>query len=602
MAIAVNNQPYKSGDSSRVYEAARVAPTLFPIVFAAVVGRLMRNFALWRAERGERLGLIEQLHGSQNLVSALERAYLLPGLGLASVAVVLIWLTSPLGGQSSSRVLRPDGRADAITGTADVYYYNSSATPEEGGYGLTGSLTAASAAYSMNGVLVASLLSILRVKGQDLWGHVKVPFLESALAYSQNKMTNGWYDTVGFDESNSNKTGADDTPYSTLTGIITGITVPDVLSNFTMQTTYYNMTCEKPNTFDDADAFAQWAGTLYYHTNISDFFGDVDYTNFKFGRTFMVDTNWVGPVNESSTFDSPYGTAETPFNLIYASRWTGLNVTAFNCSLGYTHLELNIMNDALGSHVRGVRPTTTPEIYANYLPFWSTNIAVSYVQGLINWIESAVPLTGPYQTSPVDVYITGSDTPFSYEASTTDPDAETGLFPTSDPGVVARRLTSILNTGWQTSFLLGAITKSPSTNATQWAEATVPNYFGNDGTGVGFSATRAKAVTETQIRLNSVNKAWVIITIAVSCLLLVCGVSSLVIKYKTYSPDVLGFVSSMTRDNPNFERVPGSDQMDGLGYAKKLSNVRVQLEVNSPMHGNDDDEARITLRNLGHAR
>ena len=35
----------------------KLAPTVFPIVFAAVVGRLTRTYALWRAERGATVGV-----------------------------------------------------------------------------------------------------------------------------------------------------------------------------------------------------------------------------------------------------------------------------------------------------------------------------------------------------------------------------------------------------------------------------------------------------------------------------------------------------------------------------------------------------------------
>lgn len=46
-ALTVSGKPI-----STIEQAARLGPTLFPIVFAAVVGRLMRTFALWKAERG----------------------------------------------------------------------------------------------------------------------------------------------------------------------------------------------------------------------------------------------------------------------------------------------------------------------------------------------------------------------------------------------------------------------------------------------------------------------------------------------------------------------------------------------------------------------
>lgn len=40
-----------------ILRTAKLGPTIFPIVFAAVVGRLMRTYALWRAERCKRLGV-----------------------------------------------------------------------------------------------------------------------------------------------------------------------------------------------------------------------------------------------------------------------------------------------------------------------------------------------------------------------------------------------------------------------------------------------------------------------------------------------------------------------------------------------------------------
>ena len=35
-----------------IMQAERLAPTVLPIVFAAVVGRLTKTYALWQAERG----------------------------------------------------------------------------------------------------------------------------------------------------------------------------------------------------------------------------------------------------------------------------------------------------------------------------------------------------------------------------------------------------------------------------------------------------------------------------------------------------------------------------------------------------------------------
>lgn len=118
-ALSVDGRPVSSSRGQILEQAARLGPTLFPIIFAAVVGRLMRTYALWRAERGASLGILEQLNGSQNLLAAFERAILLPGLGILSIGVVFLWALSPVGGQSALRVL---GRGQSLTlNTTTIY-------------------------------------------------------------------------------------------------------------------------------------------------------------------------------------------------------------------------------------------------------------------------------------------------------------------------------------------------------------------------------------------------------------------------------------------------------------------------------------------------
>jgi hypothetical protein len=58
-ALAVDGRPLSPGGEI-VIQAAKIGPTVFPIVFAAVVSRLMKWFALWKAERGSELGVRDE--------------------------------------------------------------------------------------------------------------------------------------------------------------------------------------------------------------------------------------------------------------------------------------------------------------------------------------------------------------------------------------------------------------------------------------------------------------------------------------------------------------------------------------------------------------
>jgi len=56
IAAYLNGRP-SSLYGQRVEEAARLGPTIFPIVFAAIVARFNRHLAHWQAERGQYLGV-----------------------------------------------------------------------------------------------------------------------------------------------------------------------------------------------------------------------------------------------------------------------------------------------------------------------------------------------------------------------------------------------------------------------------------------------------------------------------------------------------------------------------------------------------------------
>jgi hypothetical protein len=55
-ALALDSQPL-SPWGQRIVEATKLGPTVYPIIFAGLVGRLMKSMALWRAERGANLGV-----------------------------------------------------------------------------------------------------------------------------------------------------------------------------------------------------------------------------------------------------------------------------------------------------------------------------------------------------------------------------------------------------------------------------------------------------------------------------------------------------------------------------------------------------------------
>jgi hypothetical protein len=77
----------------------------------------------------------------------------------------------------------------------------------------------------------------------------------------------------------------------------------------------------------------------------------------------------------------------------------------------------------------------------------------------------------------------------------------------------------------------------------------------------------------------SCNRGWLAALVIASALMLIAGGGGTTLKYKTVGPDVLGYVSSLTRDNPHMGGAEWSgSSMDGLARAKELRGVRIRLE------------------------
>jgi hypothetical protein len=560
LALSVNNDPISSSLGQRVELTAKLAPTLFPIIFAAVVGRLMRTYALWRAERGANLGIIELLNGSQNLLSAFERAILLPGLGFLSIVVMLLWALSPVGGQSALRVL--SRKSLSSWNTTIIYYFDNTAAPEDEG-AWESEMSFLQQENLINAIFAASINSLERVKGRDIWGNVKIPVLQYVHSYIVDQSKDGWYD---FDENNY------DSPYSSLTGIVVSGLKKGMETNFVIESSYFNLTCTEPVFFErnsiGREEFATWVGTLYHRRDNSSklFQGDSPWWT-----SYMIDSNYVY---------KPYMVVEPRYNVIYASRANQDETAAYNCTVGLSHVESEV---TCGSdcHVKRVRPSRNAIWSASGYPWpgtWEASRAV-----LLHWLDTFNKQFASGQICPLDFYVRGFDDPYSH-----DPHAPISYRNVSGLDV-AKRLQSLINTGWQLGFQGPATAKKPEGNETVLMLSVGLNRTNPD---IGYQVSAANATTIEKHDVFMSHKIWIAVTTVVSFILLLCGSLSMIFKYGINSPDVLGYVSSMTRDNPNFEQIPDGDRLDGLERARVLRHLKVQIVYVKPW----DSDGYVTLK------
>ncbi|KAM0380069.1 hypothetical protein ACHAPZ_000275 [Fusarium culmorum] len=204
----------QSSFGDTVLEILSVASTLWPILFAAVLGPLLKSIALFRAERGSTLGSLEFLLTSQTTASALKNAMTMGWIGSWAILVLIVWSLSPLGGQAALRSLhRQQSPISTKTPAAyflgnneseiQTYYFNGAVVfqgaSSHASY-ISDMRTTLAVSFSKKDTLVSHANSssphynetitglggkreASRSGRRDLWRNVRIPFIELLPGY-----------------------------------------------------------------------------------------------------------------------------------------------------------------------------------------------------------------------------------------------------------------------------------------------------------------------------------------------------------------------------------------------------------------------------------
>ncbi|KAA6409996.1 MAG: hypothetical protein FRX48_06610 [Lasallia pustulata] len=547
ITIGLNGQPI-SPWGEKVKAATLLGPTIFPIVFARIVSRTVKASALDRAAKGAKLGVLEQLMGSVTIFSTLEVQLLLRSFNFLGCTLILVWALSPLGGQASLRLL--GNGTHAIRSQQDLKYLSSDSVPLN--Y-LTDYYN-----FEIDGLYSAALFSPpnAQATGMDLWGNVKIPVLETL--QSGNSESEGWL-TV----NSSNAT------YSSLLGLPIDGLATSGQSTFTVETYYMTLDC--PFLDHVSREEVNWTSMLseeYRQTQPDDnsSFCHENNTNNVFG--FIVDSksnfsrHGVLLPNES-----PYSAAP-PYVLFASIADEGYNATLANCSLTRSSVESNITCQGTSCAVTQMRRSTfdrrpsdyTP-LYANYtrLTFWSS------------WANAAgVSLPFITTATPTELFIqNGSLTAAFATLSQALLVANLYELPARTFSV---RLSLLWNTYWQCRLAPQYQTGYLPSNLTEFPDQ-------------GLTGNIVNATTATVTRLQPVyvsNHPWAIMLLIASLVLFICGIYGAILKCRTVAPDVLGNVSSLTRDNPYVPLPGGGTALDGLERARLLKDLKVRLQDVTP--------------------
>ncbi|KAH7310779.1 hypothetical protein B0I35DRAFT_358262 [Stachybotrys elegans] len=530
----------------RIVDLTQLAPTIYPILFAAIAGRCFKNIARWAMERhrGISLGTLEQTFGSQSLASAVERLIFVRSHVPFGILVVLIWGLSPLGGQSAVRLLYTAEATESRAGTA--YYAN----PHLQFSVFETGRDTAMFSNDINNMYLASLLASQTQRGSpvDLWGLPKIPQWPRGLGDDVSRQIS--QDEYGLLASEQES-------YVSLLGVpIFGLNFGPVQAQytFTVEHPYFEVDCNSIRPRLSKNQTASYFPEKIPGAAIATFAVDIAVPNIS--ATFPNVLSEPIPIEQVP-----------PAQLLYATRYDidGWRLSSlFNCSVRVVVVETDIECTASSGL------TTCHATHQKLKKGFDTN---DFFNSLITSVGSITPranllaewpiaerLSSYYKMSLTDTYLAGPGHRFS-------PGSWANV-PLKD---FSRRLTTVLNTYWEASL-------DPQ-NHTDVAFQRQPTTgeISEDTIWLSPFLNQTESTSTESFVVYRADRRWVVILLVTTSCLEILAVVGLLLELFIRGPDILGYASSLTRDNYVFGLPPDGSAMDGAERARALRHLRVRL-------------------------
>ncbi|CAH0002394.1 unnamed protein product [Clonostachys byssicola] len=532
LALLLDGRPL-SNHGQAVLDIARLIPTAYPIVFAALASRFYKNLARWYVERpnGVNLAVLEQVLGSQSFAGALERLLFVRTQVQMGAIILIIWAMSPLGGQAGLRMVSTSKGSSNITGRA-WYLQPGSHQSRFGLLEIEGATKG-----NMFALYSSSLLSSSKQRRSpsDLWDLPKVP--QWTAASSESSLRDIDTDALVDGEAE----------YISLLGTkIQGldVTASNVFYSFLITTPYIDLNCSA-------------------NTGIS--FEASPYQN-------ILQSLGMSPDLNGSSFRANLEEDDDSRLLFASLDYSNAYFALFNCSMRIVTVETEMQcapsNSLANCSAKRQRLLGSKRVFSENIYGPSNEMR----KALELW-QHADSSSAIYAASPTDSYLAGYLSPYAGHNLI--------MWSEVDVGKYSRRLTTLFNT-----YMSASINPMGHTDVSfskSWKNG--PSPSGETLNSIAASATIVFDVYET-------SRAWVGVALAATLLLQLLAVLGLMLRALVKGPDILGYASSMTRDNPYINLPEGGSSLDGPDRARLLKGTRIQLADVRP----EKEIGYITLR------
>lgn len=472
--------------------------------------------------------------GSYSISGAVFTQLFLHAFDLVGLAIVLIWVLSPLGSQASLRVISPD-TVYLTNNTALTAIDTFSRYPDAGVDSIDWSYIPLRAIFS------AGLMSVklLQTRNQDIWGNIRIPYLGHDAV-----MSDDW--TVFANTSN--------VTYSSLVGVPIFTIPQEGNTTFTMSTSYLDPSCSVFDLRPALDNATNDGFTNYSSPDAPRPPGRTD-CSWDTASGYLVSVAGSRPC-QTLVFNSTTGRDARVLVLESLMDYVPQYISHMECQLFTTYVDMNVScTGATSCAVTAVRPTPHPPTDRNWTVFdLPSDAMVTTMYGFLTDFTSLFP--PPHegsQMNPVLQYLADPGNAIN--------DNQPYNLSQVARGVFELRLAQLLNTQFLSAL-------SPNNTIGFFEPA---DQYSN------WRMVNVTAQTTTSRSVVRCNHAWLAALIIASAACFVAAVAGAAARLATLVPDVLGTLSLAMLDNRCGDIAVGGSTLDGATKAALLKNVRVRL-------------------------
>ncbi|PVH99918.1 hypothetical protein DM02DRAFT_710166 [Periconia macrospinosa] len=530
----IRNHPYVTKVLTR---ATQVGPSIFPILFAAVLGRAAHSIMLWYLEVGAPIGTLDLLAGSTSLTSTVTSQLQLHAVSLPGLALIAIWALSPIGGQASLRQMSLENQtvpiADSLT------YMTHSGSTAQFGYSNRGIYWAI-----VNALFSATLLAPVTTKlsPRDTWGNLRVPMLEH-FESSSSSNEGGWF-SIDY-------TGTEDVHYSSLVGIpISGTNSSFIDYSFSMESQYLQLKCSLVNYtlpfFDSGTEFLNKSGP---------------YLDSSHGQG--MDLFWW--MNTTERLKTNPNATQEPLNFALRLYWPEGIENISKCNITTTYVEMDVTcptsTTCAASRIRRSKRQHPPAAFTQ-LDLQSYAFSVSNWDIFADAFATAFGLAGN-RPSMISSYLANPLNPASVEMTTNN------LARPTPNDEYMFRLNQLINTYWTSTTGMVALSSGLDTMNTYKGES-------------GLLPTTTSSTRVTKKLVTPVIKAhdgWIaVLSIASGILVMASLIPPFFRLFLRRAPDIMMNMSSLgTRHNSYFPLPDTGSFLDAADRARLLRDCLVRF-------------------------